>query len=106
MDLTSGFVSLSDLTEERVSPEMTLRNITTGRGVVKFWRLKAGLHPTPHHHPEEQISWILSGRVEFRVGSDRRLLGPNDMVVIAGGVEHEGRFIEDTEMVSIFLPPP
>jgi quercetin dioxygenase-like cupin family protein len=106
VELKSGFANLERVKREQVSPEMVLRNIVTGRGEVKFWSLRKGLHPSAHHHPEEQISWVIKGKVEFRVGKDKRTCGPGDVIVVPGDVEHEGNFIEDTELVSIFLPSP
>ena len=31
--------------------------------------------------------------------------GPGDVAVIPGGVEHEGFFPEDTEVIDVFAPP-
>ena len=61
--------------------------------------------------PEEQISenisrvWMLKGKMEFRLGSEQRVCGPGDVVVIPGGTEHEGWFREDTEVIDFFAPP-
>jgi hypothetical protein len=43
--------------------------------------------------------------MEFRLGSEQRVCGPGDVVVIPGGTEHEGRFPEDTEVIDFFAPP-
>jgi hypothetical protein len=44
-------------------------------------------------------------KVEFRLGSEQRVCGPGDVVVIPGGTEHEAWFREETEMIDFFAPP-
>jgi quercetin dioxygenase-like cupin family protein len=47
----------------------------------------------------EQTVWMLKGKMEFRLGSEQRVCGPGDVVVIPGGAEHEAWFREDTEVI-------
>jgi quercetin dioxygenase-like cupin family protein len=37
----------------------------------------------------EQIAWMLKGKMEFRLGSEPRVCGRGDVAVIPGGTEHE-----------------
>jgi quercetin dioxygenase-like cupin family protein len=41
------------------------------------------------------------GKMEFRLGSEQRVCGPGDVVVIPGGTEHEGWFREDSEVMRL-----
>ena len=45
------------------------------------------------------------GQDEFRLGSEQRVCGPGDVVVIPGAMEHEAWFREDTEVIDFFAPP-
>ena len=45
------------------------------------------------------------GKMEFRLGSEQRVCGQGDVIVIPGGTEHEGWFREDTEVIDFFAPP-
>jgi quercetin dioxygenase-like cupin family protein len=49
----------------------------------------------------EQIVWMLKGKMEFRLDSEQRVCGPGDVVVIPGGTEHEAWFREGTEVIAI-----
>jgi uncharacterized RmlC-like cupin family protein len=69
------------------------------------WSIGAGVHVEPHSHANEQIVWMLKGKLEFRLGSEQRVCGPGDVVVIPGGAEHEGWFREDSEVIDFFAPP-
>jgi mannose-6-phosphate isomerase-like protein (cupin superfamily) len=64
-----------------------------------------GVHVEPHSHANEQIAWMLKGKMEFRLGSEQRVCAPGDVVVIPGGIEHEAWFREDTEVIDFFAPP-
>ena len=70
-----------------------------------WWSIGAGVHVEPHSHANEQIVWMLKGKMEFRLGSEQRVCGPGDVVVIPGVAEHEGWFREDTEVIDFFPPP-
>ena len=39
------------------------------------------------------------------MGSERRVVTAGDLAVIPGGVEHEGSYPEDPEVVDVFAPP-
>lgn len=104
MEVMRGFTTIDQLAEEQITDQMTRRMLLGEKGMVTFWKMKGGSHSAAHAHPEEQIFWILSGKVDFRIGDQRRLCGPGDMGVIPGGLEHEAWFPEDTEMVNIFVP--
>jgi quercetin dioxygenase-like cupin family protein len=53
----------------------------------------------------EQIVWMLKGRMDFRSRNDQRSMVAGDVAVIPGNTEHDGLFLEDTEVVDVFAPP-
>lgn len=48
----------------------------------------------PHRHPEEQVIFVLEGRVWFRIGDEEKELGPGEAALIPSGVEHENRVLK------------
>ena len=100
-----GFTSLATLPQEKITDKITRRMLTGDKEMVVVWTMKAGAHASAHKHPHEQIFWVLSGKMDFRMGDERRMCGPGTMAVIPGGVEHEAWFPEDTEVMDIFAPP-
>ena len=76
-----------------------------GKGaMLNLVELEPGAVVPLHSHPHEQIFWMLKGRMDFRLGDERRSCGPGDVGVIPGGVEHEAWFPEDTEVIDVFAP--
>jgi quercetin dioxygenase-like cupin family protein len=102
---TRGFSNLDLIPEEKITEKITRRMIVGQKEMVVFWKMKAGAHAAAHQHPHEQIFWVLSGKMDFRLGTERRLCGAGDVGVIPGGIEHEAWFPEDTEVIDVFAPP-
>ena len=105
MPTLKGFGSLAAIPEEKITDKITRRVLAGERGMMVWWNIKAGAHAGAHSHPHEQIVWMLSGKMEFRIGGERRVLNAGEVAVIPGGAEHEGWCQEDTEVVDIFVPP-
>ena len=51
-----------------------------------------------HHHPQEQITVVLSGQIEFTVDGEKMVLHAGDASVIPANVPHGARVI-GTEVV-------
>jgi quercetin dioxygenase-like cupin family protein len=105
MPVMSGFGEPARLPWDRINDKIERRILAGKQGMIVWWKMKAGAHAASHQHPHEQIVWMLNGRMEFRIGSDRRSMIAGDVAVIPGNVEHEGFFPEDTEVVDVFAPP-
>ena len=58
-----GFGTFDALPEEQISEKISPRILSGDQGVVVWW-IEA------HSHPNEQIVWMLKGRMEFRLGSE------------------------------------
>jgi quercetin dioxygenase-like cupin family protein len=100
-----GFGAFASLLEEQISENISRRILSGEKGMVVWWSIRAGVHVEPHSHANEQIVWMLKGKMGFRLGTEQRVCGPGDVVVIPAGVEHEAWFREDTEVIDFFAPP-
>ena len=96
MSTLVGFGTFSALLEERISEKISRRILSGDQGMIVWWSIRAGVHVEPHSHANEQIVWMLKGKMEFRLGSEQRVCSPGDVLVIPGGAEHEAWFREDT----------
>ena len=105
MPVLQGFGAFGGLPAERINDKITRRVMAGAQGMVVWWEGKAGGHAAAHSHPHEQLVWMIAGRIELRLGDERRPMGPGDVCVIPGGVEHEVWFTEDTLVVDVFAPP-
>ena len=92
MPVMSGFGTLAELPWERITDKIERRMLAGKQGMIVWWKMKAGAHAAAHQHPHEQIVWMFKGRMDFRIGNDRRSMIAGDVAVIPGNVEYEGLF--------------
>lgn len=100
-----GYARLQDLPEEKVGEKITRRILVGEKEMIVFWKMKAGATATTHQHPHEQMFWVMSGRMEFTLGGERRTCVAGDLGVIPADVPHAAHFPEDTEVIDVFAPP-
>jgi quercetin dioxygenase-like cupin family protein len=105
MSKLASFGTFADLREEQLSEKISRRILSGSQGMIVWWSIRAGVHVEPHSHTNEQIVWMLKGKMEFRLGSEQRVCSGGDVVVIPGDTEHEAWFREDTEVIDFFAPP-
>jgi len=70
--------------------------------------LKKGCVVPRHSHENEQITYILEGRLRFWLGADEAQIlevGAGEVLHIPSGVQHKAEALEDTLDVDIFSPP-
>ncbi len=58
-----------------------------------------------HTHPHEQIGYLASGRISFRIGDEERVLAAGDSWLVPGGAPHVVTTLEDSVAIDIFSPP-
>jgi quercetin dioxygenase-like cupin family protein len=79
------------------------------RSAVMRFRVEEGFVLPEHAHPEEQITVMLEGQLEFTVedpgsGTIVTTAGAGDVVVIPGGVSHGARALTDVLSIDVFTP--
>ena len=58
----------------------------------------------PHSHSHEQISYVLSGKFEAKIGEDVEIIEKGDSYVVEGGVEHSVVCLEAGALLDVFTP--
>ena len=77
-----GFSRFAALLEEQISEKIRRRILSGDQGMIVWWSIEAGVHVESHSHANEQIVWMLKGKMEFRLGNEQRVCGQGDAVVI------------------------
>lgn len=57
-----------------------------------------------HHHPHTQITYVVSGRYRFTVGTETYEVGPGDTLLKQNGVPHGCVCLEKGTLLDIFTP--
>ena len=101
----SNFHQLADIPahEMEIGSVQVLRNDNT---MVLWGKIDAGSHVPNHAHPNEQITWLMSGRLATAIGDDpETIVEAGQIMIIPAGVEHETKYLTDCEIVEFFSPP-
>ena len=101
-----GFSTFAALPEEQITEKIsrriclaTKRCLYGGASRLEFMWSRTATRTS------RSCGWSKAKKMEFRLGSEQRVCGPGDVVVISGGTEHEAWFREDTEVIDFFAPP-
>jgi quercetin dioxygenase-like cupin family protein len=89
----------------QTAPGIGIKTIARGESVLmtKF-SMTAGAKLPAHSHPNEQIGYLLSGRIVLHVGDASRDLKPGDSWCVPSGVAHRADIVEDSCALEIFSP--
>ena len=83
-----------------------VKSITGQQAQLSFISLDPG-EVTNHHHPHEQIGYVLSGQVELTIDGHVKTLGPGDAYYIPQNAPHGFKVLTEQrlECLEVFSPP-
>ena len=97
------FYNFKDLPQEFVTAKYSTAygGLLTGEHIeVGLLHFKAGEGAVPHAHPQEQIMYVVSGKLRVRFGEEIAELSPGQAFLAPPNVVHQVTAIEDTEVLS------
>src|SRR5216684_7222509 len=97
-----------ELPAEKLKGGLTRRLITSDRMMIAHVHLKKGDDVPRHSHENEQITYILEGVLQFRLGANGErevIVRAGEVLVIPSYLPHSAVALEDTLDVDIFNPP-
>jgi quercetin dioxygenase-like cupin family protein len=98
-----GFHRLDAMPKEVVTPRHSTAygELLTGHGVeLGRLRFKQGEGAERHRHPQEQIVYVVGGRLRVDVDGEAAELGPGDAFHALPGVPHQLTALQDSEVIS------
>jgi quercetin dioxygenase-like cupin family protein len=78
--------------------------VTDEEMLCEFFLEKDSMVPD-HSHMNDQVGYVIYGKVEMRIGSVTQILQPGDSYAIPGGVVHTARALIDSVVIDVFSPP-
>jgi len=57
-----------------------------------------------HSHPHEQLVYVVRGHLQFTGGDITFEARMGDSFIVPGGVEHQARALEESEVLDVFHP--
>ncbi len=100
-----AYFPFSNQTPITMFDTLTRRNLAHGGKLMMIHvEIPSGGLAPPHSHPHEQVTYLLEGRAEVRVGEETYQLSPGDSVYVAPNRKHEMRALEDCRVLDVFTP--
>ena len=78
--------------------------ITDEEMLCEFFLERDSIVPE-HSHMNDQVGYVIYGKVELKVGSEMRVCQPGDSYAIPGGIAHSARALVDSLVIDVFSPP-
>ena len=101
-----AFEDLADIPPQGIWDRIAARALHGEELTLSVVELDPGAVAAEHSHPNEQLGIVLRGSIDFRVGGERRELGPGGTWVIPAGTTHEAVAGPDGAVViDVFAPP-
>lgn len=97
-----------DIPREELSPTLGRRIISTDRMMLAHVYLDKGTVVPKHDHENEQLTYILEGKLRFWLGEDGAQVvdvGAGEVLHLPSHLPHKAEALEDTLDVDIFCPP-
>jgi quercetin dioxygenase-like cupin family protein len=89
-----------------ICPGIRRQTVTHGKMMYQMMaELEAGSIMPAHQHPQEQITYLLSGRMKLIVEGTPHELKAGDSFYLASNVPHGVETIEQTRVLDTFSPP-
>ncbi len=65
---------------------------------------KKGAVGALHQHPHTQITYVVSGKFEFTIGDEKKVVVPGDTMLKKDGIMHGCVCLEEGVLLDIFSP--
>ena len=89
---------------EQLNPTFARQAIHTGRMTIAYLHLvKGGIVPE-HHHENEQVSMVLSGRLKFIAAGQEYIVDAGEVLEIPSNLPHRVEVLEDSVVFDLFAP--
>ena len=69
-----------------------------------FVTINKGSNLPLHHHPHEQITYMIEGKLKMQIGNEELVLEPGIVKVIPSNTPHSAIALTDCKLIDVFSP--
>ena len=89
---------------EQLSATIGRQMVTGGKAMMARIYLKKGAVVPAHKHESEQITFVLSGALQFEMEGKQIVVRTGEVLLIPSWVVHSAVALEDTDDLDVFSP--
>ena len=92
---------------DQVTDHFQRKLVTGSEAMMAHLRLARGCVVPMHSHHNEQISYVISGKLRFHIGESEEevMVGAGQVLHLPSHLPHAAEALEDTVGIDIFSPP-
>lgn len=83
-----------------------IRGIVTDTVRLQYLEMPKGTKSPDHNHPDEELFYILTGKLKVVGGGNEFTIGPGDIFIVPAYVAHEFEALETTTFIEVGGPGP
>lgn len=76
---------------------------TPAMTIIQLSYKQGGIVPL-HHHVHEQVTMVVSGSVQMRMGGRSIVVGAGESLAVPSNAPHLAEALEDSTVVEVFVP--
>ena len=100
------FITPNEAAQVEMSPGIHRRTMaTTDEAMICEFFLERDTLIPAHSHTNDQVGYVVYGKIEVTVGDQTKICHPGDSYAIPGGIIHSVRVLTNTLAIDIFSPP-
>ena len=93
-----------DIPDKQLAPGVRRRFLTADRVTIARFNLSRGAAVPIHDHDHEQVSYVVSGALEFHVDGKLVVVRAGEALQIPSWAKHGVTALEDTQVIDVFSP--
>ena len=97
-----GFIDVNEMDFEKLTG--TKRKILQGENLTIFFLEREANIVQEHSHPQEQVVYLLEGRLKVKIEEEENIVEAGNAVQIPGDVPHRIETLSNVKIVSIYSP--
>jgi quercetin dioxygenase-like cupin family protein len=96
-----------DVTADSPMALLERRRVVGEKVMISHVTLHQGCDVPIHSHENEQFTCVMSGRLEFTLGDERRkvMVNAGEVLHLPGNLPHGAYAPEETTVLDVFAPP-
>lgn len=83
-----------------------IRGIITDTVRLQYLEMPKGTKSPDHNHPDEELFYILTGKLKVTGGDDSFTIGPGEIFIVPAYVAHEFEALETATFIEVGGPGP
>jgi quercetin dioxygenase-like cupin family protein len=95
---------ITSIPPKTLTPGITGHYVHGEKSTLGLVILEKGSSVPPHHHPQEQITYILEGSLQMVIDGKDCLLDAGTFYVIPSNVVHSAAAVIDCKLIDVFSP--